>query len=329
MTVEGIDTGKRLQLQVGAVEGALGAYPVAAAVGIVGQGVDQWLGALAEGYLPTAEIESGDGALEQPSPRGKQGVDIAAIAVAAMTQVDDAQLGGSLAGSGSARSSGGTGPIGIGIEVEGLQTVACGKIEHIGLLRQSIYTRIGHRTVAEMAIAVVPVVAEESGIGTYPHQALTVLHDGVDGLRSVERDVGKPLCMERTTDDVHEYKHANMSDSLLHIRQKYALKSTLANILARKNQPTLKVTVFSILRAAHLTLTVASPACFRLWTMSTSLPEKSRMRGWVNDSSEVASPLHAALNSPAPLTSKVSSSSASGHSLPSASSMLIVMKARS
>ena len=56
---------------------------------------------------------------------------------------------------------------------------------------------------------------------------------------------------------------------------------------------------------ASLTRRVISPFDLEACTTTTSCPWKRRMVGWVKGSNDVASPLHAALNIPAPVTSKV------------------------
>ena len=82
-------------------------------------------------------------------------------------------------------------------------------------------------------------------------------------------------------------------------------------------------------RLSSFTLRVMLPLCAVACTITTSLPEKRRILGSVNGSSDVASPLQAALNRPCPSTLKVISSAAAGTSLPALSSRLTVTKARS
>ena len=83
------------------------------------------------------------------------------------------------------------------------------------------------------------------------------------------------------------------------------------------------------LRLGAVTFTWMLPGSVVPRTISTSLPLKSFMVGWVKGSNEVASPLQTASKRPLPLTSKVSWSSAVGTNTPSLSASDTVMKARS
>ena len=84
--------------------------------------------------------------------------------------------------------------------------------------------------------------------------------------------------------------------------------------------------LFSSPRLASFTVRVRFPGILLACTTTTSWPLKSFICGSVNGSSDVASPLHTPRKVPAPLTLKVSWSSASGMSVaPSVSET--VMKA--
>ena len=78
-----------------------------------------------------------------------------------------------------------------------------------------------------------------------------------------------------------------------------------------------------------VTLRVRMPGCLALRTITTSCPLKSFIVGDLNDSRLVASPLQTASKVPAPETSNVSWSEASGMRVPLASVSETVIKARS
>ena len=102
----------------------------------------------------------------------------------------------------------------------------------------------------------------------------------------------------------------------------------MSEILLR-GQLHLSVSSFTSFLCLSLIFTLMSPAIFLLLTTSTSCPLNSFISGCVKGWSEVASPLHAATNFPAPLTSKVRLSSAVGTMVPFLSLSQTVMKARS
>ena len=87
--------------------------------------------------------------------------------------------------------------------------------------------------------------------------------------------------------------------------------------------------VFDIFLVLSFTVSVSTPACLALRTTTTSCPLKSFIVGCLNDSSEVASPLHTASKLPAPVTSKSNWSSASGIRVPCLSVSDTVTKAKS
>ena len=197
-------------MQIGTIESALGTNPVASALGIIGERIDQRLFSGTERNQSAAEMQTSERTYEQASRSREQGIDIATEVSLTTLDIEHTEFLQLLALRliGKSLHSWCFGIL-IRLRIEFQDAVASSQIEHSALETERIDTRIAECMFLKMAIAMITIIAVKTIVGSEPYHTITVLGNGTNGLSTFKGGVDETLRMDGERNKEHSNCHAD------------------------------------------------------------------------------------------------------------------------
>ena len=174
-------------MQVGTIESTLGTNPIASALGIISERINQRLFSSTERNQSAAETQTSERPYEQAFRGREQGIDIATEVCLTALHIEHTEFLQLLALRLICKSlHGWCFGILIRLRIEFQDAVASSQIEHPALKAERIDTRITESMFLEMAIAMITIIAVKTIVGSEPYYTLTVLGNGTNGLSTFQ-----------------------------------------------------------------------------------------------------------------------------------------------
>ena len=210
IAVESRNLGEVPELQIGTIESTLGTNPVASALGIISERIDQRLFSGTERNQSAAEMQTSKRTYEQASRSREQGIDIAPEVSLTALHIEHTEFLQLLALRLIGKSlHGRCFSILISLRIKLQDTVASSQIEHSALETERIDTRIAESMFLEMAVAMITIIAVKTIIGSEPYHTLTVLGNGTNCLSTFKGGVDETLRMDGERNKEHSNCHAD------------------------------------------------------------------------------------------------------------------------
>ena len=197
-------------MQVGTIESALGTNPVASALGIISERIDQRLFSGTERNQSAAEMQTSKRTYEQAFRSREQGIDITPEVSLTAFHIEHTEflqlpafrlIGKSL--------HGWCFGILIRLRIEFQNAVASSQIEHSALETERIDTRIAECMFLKMAVAMITIIAVKAVVGSEPYHSITVLGNGTNCLSTFKGGVDETLRMDGKRNKEHSNCHAD------------------------------------------------------------------------------------------------------------------------